>query len=312
MHGEVHLEGREFMGEMRVQIGMRRETSMILVLCACFASCRSTIPSAEAGEEPAWKAAPATMGTPLAASRPEAEPFVPAPLGKKALQKKKLAEFGHTRETIEKTRAKLAKQWKAEKTDEQRRKVRDEARRFVVSTIVQDIFPAWMGTPWTMYAIEDGLKPDALYPHEEGKGTSCSYFVATVLVNAGLVLETRKKFAGGIASHIQRSLAPDEEDLHRWWKTTPGELEEKVTALGDGLYLVGLNCHIGFIVVEGKEARFVHASYLEPWKVVDEKLSKAEAIVRSEKSGYVVTALFQDDRLIEHWLTAEPVPFQEF
>ena len=74
---------------------------------------------------------------------------------------------------------------------------------------------------------------------------------------------------------------------------------------------MGLNCHIGFIVVKGNKARFVHASYVDPWMVVDERLAKAEAIENSEKSGYVVTTLFQDEYLIEHWLTGEPVPFQK-
>jgi hypothetical protein len=45
--------------------------------------------------------------------------------------------------------------------------------------------------------------------------------------------------------------------------------------------------------------------------VVDERLSEAETIHLSENSGYVVTTLFQDERLIEHWLTGEPVPFSK-
>lgn len=197
-------------------------------------------------------------------------------------------------------------------TAAEREAVRQEARTFVIEAIVRDIFPEWMGTPWTMYAVKDGLEPDALVPHEEGKGVSCSYFITSVLANAGLLLESRRKFAGAIAIHIQRSLAPDQDDLHRYWNTTPEELEDKLVALGDGLYLVGLNCHIGFIVVDGGEARFVHSSYVEPYMVVDERLCTSQAIANSEGSGYVVTTLFEDERLIEHWLTGTEVPFQKF
>ncbi|MBW2261498.1 MAG: hypothetical protein JRG91_05940 [Deltaproteobacteria bacterium] len=219
--------------------------------------------------------------------------------------------FEQTLASIAKKQASLSARWSKADTKQEREAVRKEARAFVTEAIVESIFPAWMGTPWTMYAVKDGLKPDALYPGEEGKGVSCSYFIASILTNAGLRLESRSAFAGAIALHIQRSLAPDEEDLHRYWNVTPAEFEDRLVALGEGLYIVGLNCHVGFIVVEGGEARFVHSSYVDPFEVVDEKVDASEAIANSEKSGYVVTTLFKDDRLIEHWLEGKEVAFQK-
>lgn len=228
------------------------------------------------------------------------------------VETKKPETYEQKLEIIEEKRGELGRRWLEAATEEQKDEIRNEARAFVVKAIIKDIFPAWKGMPWTMAVIKDGLRPDALMPGEKGKGISCSFFITSVLMNAGLKLDTRAKFARSIALHIERSLAPDPADLHRFYHVTPEKLEKKMVALGEGLYIVGLNCHIGFIVVKGKKARFVHASYIEPYKVVNERLLKSQAIMNSEKSGYVVTTLFQDDRLIEHWLEAKPVLFQKF
>lgn len=187
--------------------------------------------------------------------------------------------------------------------------VRDEARRYVVDALVEQIFPRWLGMPWTMAIIEDGLRPDARVPWEEGRGISCSFFVVSTLENAGLRLAGRRVFAGAVSLPVQRSLSPRRQDLRRWHGIGPAGLKRKMLAWGDGLYLVGLNCHIGYIAVRDGDVRFVHASYTEPYRVVDEPLAGAAAIAYSP--GYVVTALFRDDRLIEHWLSGRRVPFEK-
>jgi len=79
-----------------------------------------------------------------------------------------------------------------------------------------------------------------------------------------------------------------------------------------GLYLIGLNCHSGFVVIEDHKVRFVHSNYVDPEKgVVDEPLAESEAIANSQEVGYWATPLFQDDRLIEFWLSGEQVPLQK-
>src|SRR5262249_44337120 len=73
--------------------------------------------------------------------------------------------------------------------------IRDEARRFVVGTLVSDIFPAWMGMP-----SGGGRQATASLPHEPGMYISCSYFLTAALQNVGLVLESRTRFAQAPAS----------------------------------------------------------------------------------------------------------------
>jgi hypothetical protein len=54
----------------------------------------------------------------------------------------------------------------------------------------------------------------------------------------------------------------------------------------------------------------VHASYTGPQVVVDEPLEHAAAIAASQRAGYFVSPVFQDERLVEMWLRGTPVPLQ--
>ena len=137
---------------------------------------------------------------------------------------------------------------------------------------------------------------------------SCSYFLTAALQNAGLVLESRARFAQAPAAWIERALLPPGGQIHRYGNLSGEELEQRLVGLGDGLYVVGLNIHVGFIVVAGGHASFVHSSYTPPGTVVNEPVVSSMAIALSRSKGYWVSPLFKDDRIIEMWLRHQPVP----
>jgi hypothetical protein len=164
-----------------------------------------------------------------------------------------------------------------------------------------------MGTPWGL-----GPRSTADRPHHAGMVVGCSYFVTGVLENAGLRLESRTRFAQAPSALMQRALSPAPRDLHRFGGMEPAALERRIAALGDGVYIVGLNIHTGFLVVREGKVRVVHASYAPPQEVVDEPLASSAVIHYSRGRGYVVTPLFRDDRLIDFWLRGRPVPAPEW
>jgi hypothetical protein len=135
----------------------------------------------------------------------------------------------------------------------------------------------------------------------------CSYFVTGVLQNAGLRLESRARFAQAPSALMQQALSPAAGDLHRFVGLDLGVLEKRIAALGDGLYIVGLDIHTGFLLVHDGAVHVIHASYTEPTQVVDEPFATAQVIRNSRARGYVVSPLFRDDRLVDHWLTGKPV-----
>lgn len=186
-----------------------------------------------------------------------------------------------------------------------RAKVLERARKVALAAMRDVVLPAWMGMPWGL-----GEHSTALMPHEPDSVIACGYFVSSTLTNLGLRLDTRFRFAQAPALHAQRSLAPALEDLHVFFSIPGDALAQKIAALGDGLYIIGLDKHIGFVDVRGDEVRLVHASYTDEQVVIDEELATAKAIASSREAGYFVTPLLQDDRLVTRWLRGEKVPLQ--
>jgi hypothetical protein len=181
--------------------------------------------------------------------------------------------------------------------------LRAQARVLVVTALTDRILPAWLGTPWGL-----GPKSTAIRPHQPGMVVGCSYFVTGVLQNAGLRLESRARFAQAPSAFMQQALSPAPRDLHRFPGMALAALEQRIAALGEGLYIVGLDIHTGFLLVRDGAVHVIHASYTAPTQVVDEPFTESEVIRSSRKRGYVVTPIFRDERLVEHWLRGRPVP----
>lgn len=197
---------------------------------------------------------------------------------------------------IEARRRSFATALAASKCAEQRRSVASEARDFLLSAITDELLPAWAGTPWAMNgtATEPGTEPIA-----------CGYFVATILRDAGVPLH-RVRFGQAAALRIQAAMSPPQREVHRFFSIPPESLARKIAALGDGLYIIGLNVHVGFVVVRDGEVRFVHSSYTGARVVTDEPFAEAAAIAASQEAGYFVSELFSTDAAILQWVEGRP------
>ena len=213
------------------------------------------------------------------------------------------ARYRTVLDQVQARRTELGARYAAARGGRARAAIREEARRFVVDTLVTQVFPAWMGMP-----SGGGPQATASLPHEPGMYISCSYFLTAALQNAGLVLESRARFSQAPAAWSERALLPPGGQIHRYGNLSAEELEQRLVGLGEGLYVVGLNIHVGFIVVRDGHAWFVHSSYTPPGTVVNEPLTSSMAIDLSRRKGYWVSPLFQDDRIVELWLRHQPVP----
>jgi hypothetical protein len=240
-------------------------------------------------------------GSPELPAEPDAAAPEPTNTAKQAIARHDAAVA-----RIASEREALASRYTRATTASEQAEIRAQARRLLEHTIIEEVFPAWLGMPWGM-----GSDSTATRPHEPNMKVGCSYFVTSVLLSVGVELENRYTFAQAPAIHIQRSLAPDEESLHTYFSIPADRLRDRIAALGDGLYIIGLDTHVGFVVVREGEVRFVHASYTEDRVVTDELLVDATAIDNSRPKGYFVTPLFQDGRLVDLWLRGQVVPFQK-
>lgn len=69
---------------------------------------------------------------------------------------------------------------------------------------------------------------------------------------------------------------------------------------GDGLYLVGLDCHVGFIIVKDETIKFVHSNYYQPEIGV-----MSEGIISENPlndSRYRVIGKLLSDKMMIKWI----------
>jgi hypothetical protein len=159
---------------------------------------------------------------------------------------------------------------------------------------IDKLFASWIGSRWGL-----GL-PQSTVPNK-GK-TNCGLFVAVVLRDAGFRLPIWK-FNRQVAYHGIKSLAPRSKIryLHR---TSMKTFTDRVRAMGPGLYLIGLDFHIGFLRVKPSgDVRFVHGSYITR-RVMDEPAQSAIPIVQSR---YRMVGKILQPTMLRSWLKRRPI-----
>lgn len=187
----------------------------------------------------------------------------------------------------------LAKRHKTAKTETQRNQIEQQARILLEKTLPA-MMHCWLGTPWDFNGT--AAKPGS------GK-IACGYFVSTVLRDAGFQVD-RYRLAQQASENILRSFLPREScDL------TIGEdyahFSDDLEKREHGVYLVGLDTHVGFLIVEGNKFRMFHSSGSRPWCVVDQDRKSAHGLQGS--NWRMIGNLTSDSLVLEHWLNADKI-----
>jgi hypothetical protein len=181
-------------------------------------------------------------------------------------------------------------------------KARNAAERTVVEAdariILERALPAmmrcWLGTKYDFNGTAEGPG--------EGK-IACGYFVATVLKDAGFKVD-RYKLAQQPSGNILRTFLPKKACF-----LTVGQnyqaFAAEVVQREPGVYVVGLDTHVAFLVVRDGGFRFIHASGSKPWCVVDQGPDEAATLRRS--NWRMLGNLTQDTRVIRHWLKTDRI-----
>ncbi|NUO49362.1 MAG: hypothetical protein HOV80_10950 [Polyangiaceae bacterium] len=122
-----------------------------------------------------------------------------------------------------------------------------------------------------------------------------------MLRDAGFKIE-RAKLAQQPSERITTTLVPEDEI----WRFRKGDETGVVNAVrdkGDGLYVVGLDDHVGFLDVLDKEVRFCHASYTHD---ADVRCEDPLGSVPFESDYHVVGRLFSGP-MIDAWLSGTTI-----
>jgi hypothetical protein len=168
--------------------------------------------------------------------------------------------------------------------------IRKAARQYVFETITSHLFGQWYGTPWAFYG----------HTKEPRQGEiACGYFVNTILSDAGFNIPGDDWAQLASETFIVKLTS----DLKRSSNKPISETQKYVANRGDGLYLVGLDKHVGFIYVKGETVKFVHSNYYQrEIGVMAEDLDTKNPL---RDSKYRVLGKLLDDKMMENWITGK-------
>jgi hypothetical protein len=169
-----------------------------------------------------------------------------------------------------------------------------KARELWLAALDSTVFPAWEGTPWGFYGQSWEPRQGSI---------ACGYFVTTALHDAGLRLP-RTLLAKQAATVIIRNLTT-EAHMHRYRGLSQADFVQQMRQLGPGLYVLGLDYHVGFLRVrEGGAVQMVHSSYTGAGGVVREAADSSAAL---ESQARVVGKISDDSTLLRAWLLGTPL-----
>ncbi len=195
---------------------------------------------------------------------------------------------------LERWRLELAGRHAKARTEAERKAVEADAR-LILEFSLPAMMRCWLGTPWDFHGT--AAKPG-------DSGIACGYFVSTVLRDAGFRLD-RYRLAQQPSENILRSFLPKEAcglTVGQAYETFAGQLSESE----HGIYLVGLDTHVAFIVVGNDGFRFIHSSGSRPWCVVEENSETAEVLRKS--NWRMLGHLTASGPVIRRWLREEKIP----
>ena len=143
-------------------------------------------------------------------------------------------------------------------------------KRFV-SIIVDSIFPYWYGTSWDFNGTTQ----------TPGKGSiACGYFVSTVLRDAGIQLNRIK--LGQSASQVFIKTFANKKDIKTFSDKPLDSTLKFIRSKGAGLFIIGLDYHVGFIYNDGKNIWFIHSKWANPKTVVKENAAQSGILYYSK------------------------------
>lgn len=174
----------------------------------------------------------------------------------------------------------------AEGNATEKKAVLEKARVAFKNSIEEELFPYWYGTKWAFHGTSQ----------VPGQGKiACGYFVTTILRDAGCQID-RSGLAQAPSEEMIKTLT-SESHIKRYSGTDIKPFVKSVKESGDGLYVVGLDTHTGFLSCDHGEVTFIHSGGS---CVVREKALKSRALKRSNYR--VIGKISDDDEFLKQWL----------
>lgn len=160
--------------------------------------------------------------------------------------------------------------------------------------ILNELIPFWYGTPWDFNGYTETPKKGAI---------ACGYFVSTEMKHAGFNVDRYKLAQQNPLNEAKTIAAGDSAEIY---EVNSSQLQKIFVAeKQEGLYFVGLDFHVGFLLFRNKELYFIHSNYIGAVGVVFEKAIFSDAF--NAASAYRIAEIYPNEKLLEKWVKGEAI-----
>ena len=198
---------------------------------------------------------------------------------------------------LQRWRENLAAQYSKARTSEEKAAVEKDAR-VILETMLPEMMRCWVGTPYDFNGTAE--KPG-------GGKIACGYYVSTVIRDAGFRVD-RYKLAQQPSQNILRTFLSGDACLLKVGQNYQ-QYADWVEGLEPGVYLIGLDTHVGFIVVRPDGMHFFHSSAAKLVGVVEEGRDSAWALRKS--NWRMLGHLTGESDVMRTWLDGEKVQVRD-
>lgn len=210
---------------------------------------------------------------------------LPQNSGEQGLPSTKMSYDELKKEASERREA-FRKAYNSAATKAERDSILSDAQNYLLDT-ADKFFSAWYGTPWTFHGHSQTPKQGSI---------ACGYFITTTLRDMGFPIP-RIKWAQQTSEYVIKKLS---NDIMRFRQKPMSEVVAYIESKGEGLYIAGLDCHVGYIYYKDGKMSFVHANYYRPKiGVMSEPLVGRNPL---NDSKYRVIGKIFDKEMTLHWI----------
>lgn len=173
-------------------------------------------------------------------------------------------------------------------TSTEKKKVIEKAQLEIKTILIDQIIPNWYGTKWSFEGHTEIPKSGNI---------ACGYFVSTTLRDAGFKLN-RFKLAQLNPLEEAKSISCG-ETITTIKNSSLTELKKHFLTLKDGIYFIGLDFHVGYILKEQQNVYIIHSNYINKQGVVKENIEKSKA---ASSSIYYIVPISTNQKLLKKWI----------
>jgi hypothetical protein len=189
-----------------------------------------------------------------------------------------------------------------ENIEKKRKSLKDEtnevkSKKYLITTLTDSIFHFWYDTEWDFNGITQ---------EPRNGNIACGYFVTTTLLHFGFDLN-RVKIAQQPASIIIRTLCL-KESIKTFSNGNLKGLKAHLEKSEDGLFIIGLDNHVGYIYKNDTSIVMIHAD-AGNGKVCRERIVDCSPIVNSQ--FHMIGNLSDNSELLRKWRKKETIEMSE-